>query len=83
MGPIMLKEVRGTFRTRRFFLAQLIPMLLIGAAIMIAAIVMAADPGVQTNPENIGECVYAVFFIAQSALLLLVLPAFSCTASVR
>ena len=79
MGPIVLKEVRGTFRTRRFFLAQLIPMLIIGAVVMLVAVVLSADPTVRLRPERIGKWIYGFFFVAQSSLLLLVLPAFSCT----
>ena len=74
-----MKEARSTFRTKRFFLAQLIPMMLIGMIILFIAVGMSVDGTAQTQPERVGTVIYWVFFVAQSGLLLLVTPAFCCT----
>ena len=79
LGPILLKEVRGTFRTRRFFLTQMLPMVVIGALVIIVFILGAADPDASSQPDKIGKLIYATFFVAQTIVLLLVIPAFCCT----
>ncbi len=78
-GPIQVKEARSTFRTKRFFLAQLIPMMLIGLIILFIAVWMSAEGTAQTQPELVGTVIYWVFFGVQSGLLLIVTPAFCCT----
>jgi len=78
-GPIQRKEARSTFRTKRFFLAQLLPMVVIGLIILLIAVWMSAEGTAQTQPELVGTIIYWVFFVVQSGLLLLVTPAFCCT----
>src|SRR6185436_3591893 len=75
-NPIMLKELRGSLRGLRFFIAHLVILCLFSAGLLLTFLVMIPsrpggydDPG---DPSMVGRRVYMVTQLLQLAMALLV-----------
>lgn len=75
--PLVLKEIRGTLRTRRFFWAYFGTLILLGLLFLFASLEAA---GGQQAPERIGHTLFQICVFALAGAVVLVMPAFSCTA---
>ena len=75
---VFLKEIRSTFRQRRFFLGHFVSLTLMTLVLLMTIAILALDEG--NEPEEIGPIVFVWFVAMQTFVVLFVIPAFSCTA---
>ncbi len=80
MTPILVKELRATFRGWRFYAAHGVVLSLFALILLITLIVWMTEP--DPNPSKVGRVVFAMFAVFQAVLVVLVLPAFGCTSVV-
>lgn len=78
--PILVKELRATFRGWRFFAAHATILSIFALILLITLVVWITEP--DPNPSAIGRVVFAMFIVFQAVLVALVLPAFGCTSVV-
>lgn len=78
MNALLLKELRGTLRTRRFFWSFTAVLFLLGTLFLLACVAQAA--AAVESPERVGRDLFRICLWTLSGSMLLVLPAFSCTA---
>ncbi len=78
--PILVKELRATFRGWRFFAAHAGLLSLFALILLITLVVWMTET--DPNPAMIGRVVFAMFIVFQGVLVALVLPAFGCTSVV-
>lgn len=79
-SPILVKELRSTFRGWRFFAAHSILLALFALILLVTLIVLMSER--DPNPSMIGRIVFATFIVLQGFLVAIVLPAFGCTSVV-
>ncbi len=77
-NPILLKELRGTLRTRRFFWAFFLPQLLL--AVIFAGLSFQGAVSEADSPEHTGKALFQACVWTLAGAVVLILPAFSCTA---
>lgn len=82
-NPIMLKELRGSLRGLRFFIAHLVILCLFSAGLLLTFLVLIPsrpggydDPG---DPSVVGRRVYLVTQLLQLGVALLVVPGLAAT----
>ncbi len=78
--PILVKELRATFRGWRFFAAHSVILSVFALILLITLVVWMTE--IDPNPSTIGRVVFAMFIVFQAVLVALVLPAFGCTSVV-
>jgi ABC-type transport system involved in multi-copper enzyme maturation permease subunit len=80
LNPMMLKELRAGTRGARFFIVQLVVMLLFAAAILISAAALSADYAYgreRVDPSVVGRLLYIVSQCIQLGIAFLIVPAFA------
>jgi ABC-type transport system involved in multi-copper enzyme maturation permease subunit len=82
-NPIMLKELRGSLRGMRFFIAHIIILCLFAGGLLMAFLAMIPsrpggyeDPG---DPSEVGKRVYVITQFLQLAVAFLVVPGLAAT----
>ena len=78
VNPLVLKELRGTLRTRRFFWAYFGTLLALGLGFFLACFTAAVQG--DDNPERTGRLLFELCVWSMAAAMVVILPAFSCTA---
>jgi ABC-type transport system involved in multi-copper enzyme maturation permease subunit len=78
LNPLVLKELRGTLRTRRFFWAYFGTLLALGIGFFLACVAQAV--GGDENPEQTGRLLFELCVWSMAGAMVVILPAFSCTA---
>src|SRR5205807_1719930 len=75
--PILLKELRASFRRKRFFWLQ--TGLLALVAIIVLVTMWALMDDYKRDPSEIGRRTFLIFARAELALVFFIFPAFACT----
>lgn len=79
LNPLLQKEIRTTFRTRRFLVSFIAVLSILGAIIFLMVIAqVASDRDIESS--RIGRNIFAAFNGGLGFVTLFVLPAFSCAA---
>ena len=78
--PILLKEVRGMMRSRRFFAAFVVFLSLLSTAVIIGLMSVWASGAIEAQAAIVGFTLFAVLFFSQFYLLAAICPAFTATA---
>lgn len=77
-NPIFVKEMRGAFRRRRFFMAHTLCLAIVSLAIMLGAFTGSSqDEAVE--PDKVGKELFNLFVMVQFFIVFMVFPAFGCT----
>ncbi|GEM_PF-2982264 len=78
MNPLVLRELRGTLRSRGFFWAMFGTLLVLGGIFLAVCFGQSLD--MNESPERWGPWLFRVCIWSLEACLLLVFPSFTCTA---
>ncbi len=78
--PILLKEVRGMMRSRRFFAAFVVFLSLLSTSVIIGLMSVWASGSMEARAAVVGFTLFAVLFFSQFYLLAVICPAFTATA---
>lgn len=79
-SPLLLKEIRGKFRSIRFLLTHFISVGLLSILIILTIFFLGIDNQKHTSYERIGQNLFLLFLLGQYLIVCFVFPAFSCTA---
>jgi ABC-type transport system involved in multi-copper enzyme maturation permease subunit len=79
--PILVKELRGAFRRRRYLYLHTGLLLVLGLALL-GAIFVGHDV-TQVEPSEVGKATFLVILGLQTALVFLLFPAVTCTAVIE
>jgi hypothetical protein len=80
MNPILLKELRATFRGWKFLAVHLGFLALMSIGLVV--VILSLSDVARTQPSRIGQGIHQVFLCGSAMAILLILPAFASTALV-
>jgi ABC-type transport system involved in multi-copper enzyme maturation permease subunit len=78
-SPIFVKEMRGAFRKRRFFLAHTICLSAVSISILLGVFYWSIEHKESVRPDEVGQKLFNMFVIVQFLIVYMVFPSFGCT----
>ena len=80
LNPIAVRELQAAFRRRRFLVALTVCLCLVSVALIIGLAMLGEEVAAEANPARLGRALFGTFTKIQVFIILLLFPAFSCTA---